>query len=69
MSQDELFMMGQNPADTKKSLDNLIKNGEITQQQSSEIMAQVRAIINQSPNIPNFVSPESLLKSSMILYL
>ena len=62
-----LFMMGQNPADTKKSLDNLIKNGEITQQQSSEIMAQVRAITNQSPNIPNFVSPESLLKSSILL--
>ena len=61
-----LFMMGKNPAGTKKALNNLVSNGEITQEQSSILLKQVKAITNQVSKIPNFVSPKSLLEISML---
>ena len=61
------YAMAQNPSETQKALNNLVENGEITTEQSSDILKQVRAVYNQSSKIPNTVSSETLLNSSLIL--
>ena len=62
-----LYLMSKNSKETQKALRNLVKNGEITQEQSSKLLNQVKALVNQSPNIPNYVSAKGVLESSMLL--
>jgi len=64
---ESLYALGQNQELANKFLSELVKQGEITTQQSSEIMQQAKAVINQSHNIPSFVGAEASLESAIIL--
>ena len=64
---ESLYALGQNQELANKFLSELVKQGEITQIQSSEIMQQAKAVINQSHNIPSFVGAEASLESAIIL--
>ena len=52
---------------SKKIMNEMVANGDVTQEQVSKVLSDVRAVNNQMSNIPNNVSSETQLESAIIL--
>ena len=52
---------------SKEIMNQMVANGDVTQEQVSKVLSDVRAVNNQMSNIPNSVSSETQLESAIIL--
>ena len=62
-----LYLLGQDVSGTKKLTNEMVANGQATQDQVGALMQDIKAVYNQTSKIPATVSAETQLESAKLL--
>ena len=62
-----LYLLGQDISGTKKLTNEMVANGQATQDQVGALMQDIKAVYNQTSKIPATVSAETQLESAKLL--